>query len=176
MPKILENIKERAITEARREMLSEGYTAMTVRRVASRLGIGIGTIYNYFPSKEYLAASVMLEDWQARMAAFAQEAAGKDAEETVRRLYLLVQSFSAVYVLAWSQYGTSESAGAMRRRYHTALVEQLSRYIEAALPEEKKVREPWLAGYLAETVLHFASDGESGYEKIRPAVEQLTKI
>ena len=38
MPKLLENIKEKAIEEARREMLSDGYRAMTIRRVAKELG------------------------------------------------------------------------------------------------------------------------------------------
>ena len=55
MPKLLDNIKEKAIEEARREMLSDGYRAMTIRRVAKELGIATGTLYNYFPSKEYLA-------------------------------------------------------------------------------------------------------------------------
>ena len=56
MPKILENIREKAVAEAREELLGEGYRAMTIRRVAEQLGIGVGTLYNYFPSKEYLAA------------------------------------------------------------------------------------------------------------------------
>ena len=70
MPKLLDNIKEKAIEEARREMLSDGYRAMTIRRVAKELGIAVGTLYNYFSSKEYLAAGVMLEDWQAQIQTF----------------------------------------------------------------------------------------------------------
>ena len=72
MPKILENIREKAVAEAREELLGEGYRAMTIRRVAEQLGIGVGTLYNYFPSKEYLAAAVMLEDWQEEIRVFEQ--------------------------------------------------------------------------------------------------------
>ena len=156
MPKILENIKEKAISEARAEMLEEGYRTMTVRRVAGKLGIGVGTLYNYFPSKEYLAASVMLEDWQ----------------EEIRRLFVLVQTFTGRYQKTWIQYEEQEKSESMRHQYHLVLVGQLRAFIEAALPD---TAEPWLASFLAELVLRFASDGHSGYEAIGEAACKLIK-
>jgi len=64
MPKIIENLKERLIDEARRQVEEDGYAAMTIRSVAKGCGVGIGTVYNYFPSKDTLVATFMLEDWQ----------------------------------------------------------------------------------------------------------------
>ena len=64
MPKVIDNIRGRAISEAREILIRDGYAALTIRGIARKLEIGVGTIYNYFPSKEYLAAGVMLEDWQ----------------------------------------------------------------------------------------------------------------
>ena len=60
MPKIIENVRERAIAAAREMLAGEGYAAMTVRRVAQTLGIAPATLYNYYPAKENLAACVML--------------------------------------------------------------------------------------------------------------------
>ena len=77
MPKIIENIRERAIEEARGELLRSGYAALTIRGIAAKLGIGLGTFYNYFPSKEYLAAAVMLEDWQELTGEFETGLAGQ---------------------------------------------------------------------------------------------------
>ena len=60
MPKIIDNVRERAIAEARRLMLEESYENLTIRRVAAGLGVAVGTLYNYFPSKDFLIAGVML--------------------------------------------------------------------------------------------------------------------
>ena len=49
MPKIIENVRERAIAEAREVLTRDGYAAMTVRRVAKDLDIAPATLYNYFP-------------------------------------------------------------------------------------------------------------------------------
>ena len=77
MPKKLDKIKERALEEARQILFQEGYLSLTVRRVAQALQIGVGTIYNYFPSKDHLIAGVMLEDWQEALLAFEAEGIGE---------------------------------------------------------------------------------------------------
>lgn len=174
MPKIIENVRERAVAEARRALTAEGYSAMTVRGVARELGIAPATIYNYFPSKETLAACVMLEDWQKRTGEF-QAAERLPARETVRALFAMVRSFAEEYVRSWTQYEPGDRSAAMRRHYHPVLVEQLSGYIRRALPPERAAAEPWLAPFLAELVLRFGSDGESGYEEIEPAVAKLLR-
>lgn len=170
MPKILDNIREKAVAEAREELLGEGYHAMTIRRVAKSLGIGVGTLYNYFPSKEYLAAGVMLEDWQEAVRAFEAEEKPESAEEVLRRLFALVQDFTGRFQKTWFQYAEHDKSDSMRRQYHTVLVRQLSGYIAPSL---KETAEPWLASFLAELVLRFASDGHSGYEALEGAARKL---
>ncbi len=64
MPKIIENIRERLLVEARRQVMQNGYGSMTIRSVAKECGVGVGTVYNYFSSKDMLVAGFMLEDWQ----------------------------------------------------------------------------------------------------------------
>lgn len=170
MPKILDSIKEKALAEAGRILLSEGYRALTVRRVAETLGIGVGTLYNYFPSKDHLVAGVMLDNWQGAVHAFEAEGKSGDAREVIRRLFSLVQTFSERYQTVWDQYAEQGESGRMRRQYHNVLVEQLAGYIAEALPSGA---EDWLAAFLAELVLRFASDGRSAYEAIGEAVEKL---
>ena len=169
MPKILENIKERVVREARREMMSEGYRAMTIRRVAETLGIGTGTLYNYFPSKEYLAACAMLEDWQAQTHAFEEEPKTEDAAAVIRRLFEMVRRFAACYRRSWTQYGEQDHSDSMRDQYHKVLIGQLSGYIGAVTAD----RPEWLAPFLAEMVLRFGSDGRTRYEDIEKAVNVL---
>ena len=52
MPKIIENIREKLLEEAKRQVMEQGYSAMTIRSVASACGVGVGTVYNYFSSKD----------------------------------------------------------------------------------------------------------------------------
>ena len=45
MPKIIENLEDRLIQEARRQIAESGYGATTIRSVAKGCGVGVGTVY-----------------------------------------------------------------------------------------------------------------------------------
>ena len=62
MPKIIENLRERLLAEARLQVNQLGYGQITVRGTASACGVGGGTVYNSFPSKEHLLAAYRMED------------------------------------------------------------------------------------------------------------------
>jgi AcrR family transcriptional regulator len=175
MPKIIENVRERAIFQARDLLIREGHAALTVRRVATALGIAPATIYNYFPSKENLIACVMLEDWQKLMRDLEVNQGPASAEETVRALFSTVQSFTRTYISFWTRYAPAERSAGLRQHYHPVLVEQLSRRILRALPAERSGAEPWLAPFLADLVLRFGSDGVTRYEEVEPAVAKLLR-
>ena len=64
MPKKIENLKDMILQDARIILKKQGYEQLAIRKVANDCHIAVGTVYNYFPSKEMLAAYVMLEDWQ----------------------------------------------------------------------------------------------------------------
>ena len=64
MPKIIDNLKEQIQKEALRQILSEGYSKTTIRSVAKGCNIAVGTMYNYFSSKDELISSFMLDDWR----------------------------------------------------------------------------------------------------------------
>ena len=63
MPKIIENLESKLIAEACRQIEEVGYGAVTIRSIAKACGVGGGTVYNYFPSKDDLLASYLLTDW-----------------------------------------------------------------------------------------------------------------
>ena len=61
MPKIIENLQARLAVEAKKQVEESGYAAMTIRSVAKACGVGVGTVYNYYSSKDEILASYMLE-------------------------------------------------------------------------------------------------------------------
>lgn len=64
MPKQIANLRETLVAEARRQVLESGYSALTVRSVAKKCGVAVGTVYNYFASKDALVAEFMIADWR----------------------------------------------------------------------------------------------------------------
>ena len=64
MPKICSNAKENILRIAKKIIANEGYEKLTIRDVAKQTGYGVGTIYNYFPNKLAIVASLFLEEWE----------------------------------------------------------------------------------------------------------------
>ena len=61
MPKKINALREKLLMCAREILVGRGYSELTIRAIATECGVVPGTIYNYFPSKEKLVESVMLE-------------------------------------------------------------------------------------------------------------------
>lgn len=72
MPKIIENLECRLLEEAKKQMAEAGYSAMTIRSVAKACGVGVGTVYNYFSSKNDMIAAFMLEEWDRCISAVSE--------------------------------------------------------------------------------------------------------
>ncbi len=109
MPKIIENIREKLLTEVMRQVREQGYSSMTIRSVASACGVGIGTVYNYFPSKDMLVASFMLEDWMHGIDMISEGSA--KAEKVEDALYCMYQEI-LYYKEKYESLFTDENAKA----------------------------------------------------------------
>ena len=174
MPKIIENIREKLLEEARRQVMESGYAAMTMRSVASACGVGVGTVYNYFQSKDMLVASFMLEDWllckQEIDAACSEE---KEPERVLRCVYDGLRRFTLKYEFLFKDETAGVSfAISMSKERHKMFCRQIA---EAFLPlckEQTKVRPEFLAEFLAESVLNSVCL-ESSFEEMESVLLQL---
>ena len=63
MPKIIPNLKETIVIEAKHMLIKDGYENFNMRDIAKKCSVGVGTLYNYFPNKDNLAIAIFLEDW-----------------------------------------------------------------------------------------------------------------
>jgi len=62
--------RERIVAAARRLFARRGLAATTTRELAAEAGIAAGTLFNYFPTKEALAAELLAEAAAAARAEF----------------------------------------------------------------------------------------------------------
>ena len=139
MPKVIENVPQQLLAEARRQVATVGYAKTTVRSVAAACGIAPGTVYNYFPSKDVLVASFMAQDWLSMLSALS------DCDKGDRRAYL-----EKIYV---SLAGFCES--------HSALfndVEAGKKYLAAS-----QGRHGLLRDQLADLVLDLCTFGDARF-------------
>ena len=155
MPKIIENLEARLIREAQRQIAESGYGATTIRSVAKGCGVGVGTVYNYFPSKEALVATFMLSDWKQCMAV--AEAVSNYAESP-RAVVLCLYDQLHQFVQRHQAILRDETAAAgftgAFSQYHGILRSQLAK------PLRKFCQTEFQADFIAEALLTWTSSGK----------------
>jgi len=154
MPKIIENLPQRLLDEARRQVETYGFAAMTIRTVAKGCGVGVGTVYNYYPSKEALVASFMLDDWKTCVASIEEVAAGSQTLEPVlRTVYEKLRLFMEQYDPIFRDESAAASYTGSTSRYHSILRSQL------AGPIGRFCRDDFTAEFIAEAMLTWTVEG-----------------
>ena len=135
MPKIIENLESKLIEEAQKQIRQSGYGALTIRSVAKGCGVGVGTVYNYYPSKEALVATFMLEDWKICMALMeARARESEDPRDLCRCIHLQLKEFSRKNEGLFRDQAAVASFSAASARYHGLLRSQLAKPLEKFCP------------------------------------------
>ena len=167
MPKIIENLENRLLEEARKQILESGYSKLTIRSVATACGIGVGTVYHYYPSKDALIAAFMLEDWKECVAAVTVASEGAMAPAPVLRcIYDQLRIFTDRHqAILRDETAASGFAGAFGK-YHALLRGQL------AAPLGKFCNTDFSADFIAEALLTWTVAGKS-FNEINGMIEKL---
>ena len=154
MPKKINALREKLLMCAREILVGRGYSELTIRAIATECGVVPGTIYNYFPSKEKLVESVMLEDWRARRAMLdvKMQEAGSALE--------------AIRVLA-------EALDSFVQTYHKQLVTQMCGMLQPIMEKYDCMFHPVLPQFLAEALLVLAADEDKHFESVEPILRKL---
>jgi len=65
MPKIIKDLKPQIKKQALILFEEVGYDKVSMRKLASQVGIAVGTLYNYFSNKEELYLEILIESWHS---------------------------------------------------------------------------------------------------------------
>lgn len=176
MPKRIEALRQALLARSREILLHDGYDKLTIRAVAAACDVAVGTVYNYFPSKDMLVASVMLEDWLVALARMeAGAAAASDVLEGLEAVFDAITAFAATYTGAWAQYGAHAGAVPAYRDRHGQLIGQLQKIIEPLLMRFDRLFDPALPPFLAETLLSASVAPGAQFQRLSPILARLLR-
>ncbi len=174
IPKIIDDLRPRLLSEARRMLLTDGGQALTIRSVAADCQVAVGTVYNYFRSKDELMAHVILRDWQEALAVMRTGTeSAPDVLTGLRCVYDGLTGFCALYQKTWQQHASRSDALIQIDRRHPLLVDQLAQIHTDLLTRHHALWTPHLPVCLAEMLLTASARSENGFEQISPILERL---
>ena len=168
MPKIIENLRSQLLEEARRQIVSQGYAGTTIRSVAQACHVGVGTVYNYFPSKEMLVAAFVYEDWKVHLAAMTVLPTDQP-EALLRGIYDSLCSFAASHRELFSDSAAAKSSAMGFMPRHRLLREQLAAFI---LPVCKAENAAFAAAFAAESLISWAVEG-TPFDTLYPLILRI---
>ena len=168
MPKIIENLRSQLLEEARQQIASQGYAGTTIRSVAQACHVGVGTVYNYFPSKEMLVAAFVYEDWKKHLDTMAALPANQP-ETLLRGIYDSLRGFAASHRDLFSDSAAAKSSAMGFMPRHRLLREQLAAFI---LPVCTGENAAFVAAFAAESLISWAVEG-TPFDALYPLILKI---
>ena len=166
MPKQLEDVEKRLLEATKAELLDKGPDKLNIRDIAKKCRISIGTVYNYFPSKEMLVANVMLADWIEILERVEEVCAqARSVEDALLAIYVGLIEFSGIYSSVYNQYSQHSANIHFYFGRRQRLVSQLSGLIEAVLVRRGHGRPEFMSKFIAEIILVASADKENDFSE-----------
>ncbi len=159
MPRIIENVREQLLAETKRQIAENGYAKTTVRSVAAACGLGVGTVYNYFSSKEMLIGTFMLEDWQECVSQMKSCSSEKN-EEFLGNICRALRGFISGHQKLFSDSDAIKVFMTVFTERHHMLREQMAQVIAPLCERASHENKSFLADFIAESILTWTAAGK----------------
>ena len=102
MPKNIEDPKQEILKQAKIILLNEGYKGLNMRTVARECNFAVGTIYNYFPTKDDLLAILMADYWEEYYGVMEKiDLEDLDLLSKLRKIYEQLEIFVNTFLGMW---------------------------------------------------------------------------
>lgn len=172
MPKIIEDIKDNILNETRRQIQEYGYSKVTVRSIASALNVGVGTIYNYYNSKDMIVATFMLNDWLICL----QEINDliKNVDDHLKVVYDKFNQFVDEHQLLFNDSQAETNYAKTSSKWHSILINQIADILYFDCLESNVENKKFLAQYISESLISWCLKGIK-YEELSPIFKVLLK-
>lgn len=170
MPKIIENVREQLLIVAKKQIEERGYANTTIRSVAGECGLAVGTVYNYFKSKDMLIATFVVEDWNLYLSEI-RGADISDPRKTIQNIYNALIHFSEKHKALFSDPEAAKVYASVFSERHKTLRSQISEIIFPLCPAENG---EFTAEFVAESLLTWTISGKN-FDSIFNILEKILK-
>jgi AcrR family transcriptional regulator len=140
LSRIIENPKQLILNKAKEILYREGYSKLSMRTLSKACDIALGTIYNYYPTKQNLVIEMMTDYWQNYLNSV-QKVADSNADiyrklnNIFNELKIFIESFRQ-YWLTPELYDSPEYVeGGLKKEF--AFMEKLIEVVEDILVKEQ---------------------------------------
>ena len=162
MPKIIENLRNTLVEEAKSQVDKFGYAGMTIKSVSKACNIGVGTVYNYFKSKEELVFAFMYEEWLESLAVMRKCSKETDSPEVIFRcIYEEIGCYMKKNQRLMSDKNAAKVFSVQYFAGHEILRVQLEEIISPVCIPLAKNPSPLLCSFLAEALLLWSPSGKN---------------
>lgn len=174
MPKQIADVKNRLFFTAKHILKTEGYAALSMRKVAKECSIAVGTVYNYVQNKEELVALVIMEDWIIVLERMRQAVSEcQDIVTGFKGIYSALAAFVEEYQDIWNQYSQTGGSSNAVASHHLMLREQIAAQIQCMLERFGKTELGQLSPLLAEAVLAAVMQPDLNENLLTALIERL---
>ncbi len=174
MPKIISDLKIMILSAAKEELFLHGYTTLTIRKIAKKCNIAVGTMYNYFPSKDMLVAEIILCDWNHCLTVMKEESEqASDIYSALIAIYDVLKKFRENYRCCWDQYATQANGSLVVKERHKMLSTQISSIVTSLLLRLQIKPDDYLAEFTAEMLLMLSNDDSFCFEQLKEICHRL---
>ena len=174
MPKIIENLREQLLAEAEKQVTQQGYTNTTMRSVASACGVGVGTVYNYFESKEMLIATFVFEHWKKYLC-YMETLPTDDAKLRLGGIYDSLQRFAREHERLFSDSDAAKLVAMGAPKRHQLLRDQIAHLVLPLCRGDQIDHPEFAAKVIAESLICWSMEN-ADFEMLYPLLEKTIKI
>lgn len=171
--------REQLLAAAKEIAYGQGLTHVNIRAVATKCGVAVGSIYNYFPTKADLVAAIIEDFW--RQAIHREQCVPLENEPFpayVERLYRELSGNLAAFQSGWLTQISALSTEERRkgRELEARCFSHMREGILAALPRDSgpfSGRETELADFVFRYMMALLREGKPDCAFLRALLQQL---
>ena len=175
MPKIIPELRASIIQAARKNLLENEMHDISMRRLAQECGTAVGTVYNYFPSKEALIAEIIMPDWLECCREMKECAvSGPEPLEAALAITTALRKFTSQYAPVWKNYAGEQNSLTSLVSRHNQIIGEIAAAVKEMLLRFDLLYDEFLPEIIAEMILS-ASRTEDGFRRIVPVLERVLR-
>jgi AcrR family transcriptional regulator len=173
MPKIIEHLRETLLAEARKQVETHGFAATTIRSVAAACNVGVGTVYNYFPSKEMLIATFVADEWRIYLDAM-KALPCDEAETLLHGIYDGLLCFAAANEKLFSDADAAKQIASGSAVRHKLLRSQLAALLLPLCQKHVSDTAAFTADFIAEALIGWSVE-RVDFAALYPVLKKVIK-